>query len=838
MSSPCPTEQQLSNLLDDSLDSSQRELIDEHIESCSRCQEKLDALLAVANDSVSPDSDALKADEAISALIHQLQATPMPKSKTAKVLGHELPFRIGRYEMQKEIGRGGTGRLYLAHDSQLDRQVAVKVLHEHLDDTKTGRDRFLREAKSVATLEHPGIVTIFDVLSADDSPLCLVLELVKGESLSNRLKREQTIDAKTAARFTCEVAVSLQAAHDRGIIHRDVKPSNILIDAKTHVARLTDFGLARSDDVDNRLTIDGQLAGTPAYMSPEQVLQADDINHSTDIYSLGVVLYEMLTGTIPFRGVVRMTLSQILHDEPTSVLQLNDKIPKDLANICQKAMAKETSRRYATSAHFADDLHRFLAGKPVHARPVGRLERGWRLAKRYPRTSILAATFACLLIVVAVGSSHATIFIAKSRDEAQASRQLAEQAAAKANRQRNETLQILKDLTDKVQSEFTQTVVDFDQTEMRLLGTIRSKLESLTNDPNWSIDDDFFSAEAHFVLGQIFYRVEELDRASKEQQLASDYIEAAIKRNETNQEALLLRAKIRDWLSHLATERGDYELAIKLGGDALQSLEVVKRSDANRLKSDEILSQIHDTLGTAHEFHGNFESAIKHYKANISLLRQLVLTKIEDRDELEIELIENTLYLADLFDEDEQTADSIPLYVELVERCDRYLKSHTDDLYVQSILRDCHIQLSKAPVDDSSIQLKHLRTAIELGELVLDEFGDNDILWSQSNLFIRRAQLDAELEAAPTKIQASLANAEDLITALRESPETPLAEHVGLGFFRLAEAKKALDSSRDLDTEYQLAVEYLEIAVEEDPDNPDVNEALRTARQRIGSRSE
>ena len=833
MSSTCPNEQQLSSLLDESLDPDHREQIDEHIETCTECQEKLEVLLVSTHDSVAPETDVVTSDDKISDLIHRLQSTPAPKTKTAKVLGHELPFRVGRYEMQKEIGRGGTGRLYLAHDSQLDRQVAVKVLHEHLDDTKAGRDRFLREAKSVATLKHPGIVTIFDVLSSEESPLCLVLELVKGESLSNRLKREETIDAKTAAQFAREVAIALQAAHETGIIHRDVKPSNILIDAKTHAARLTDFGLARSDDVDNRLTIEGQLAGTPAYMSPEQVLQADHIDRSTDIYSLGVVLYEMLTGTIPFRGVVRMTLSQILHDDPTPVLQLNDKTPKDLANICEKAMSKEASRRYPTAVEFAEDLQRFLTGEPVHARPVGRLSRGWRLAKRYPRTSILATTLACVLLFVAIGSSVAAIFIADSRDEANSSRQLAEKAAAKANRQRNETLQILKDLTDKVQSEFNRTVIDFDETEMRLLGTIRSKLESLTNDPNWSIDNDFFSAEAHFVLGQIFYRVDELDRASKEQQLAGEFIEAEIKKDSQNDEAYVLRAKISDWQAHLATERGDYEKSIKLGNDAIESLKKVKQTDDFQLEVDETLSQIHDTLGTAHEFQGNLETAIQHYRQNTDLLKRLVSMKKQGRDEMEVELIDNTLYLADLYDEEEQSEKSVPLYVELIEHCDRYLKTHTDDLYVQSILRDCHIQLSKDSIDDLSVRLKHLGTAIKLGDLVLDEFADNDIVWSQANLHIRLAKLNSSNGGSASDVQESLKVAEELLNALLDSDEPPMPEYVGLGFFEFAEAKREIEGPAKIDNYYRLAVRYLKIAAQEDPENPNIETPIRIASERI-----
>jgi eukaryotic-like serine/threonine-protein kinase len=302
--------------------------------------------------------------------------------------------RLGRYVLLEEIGSGSFGTVHKALDSELRRTVALKVPHRGgLTDA-----RFLREARSAAALRHPGIVAVYDAGQADGI-WYLVSELVAGQTLAERMKAGRP-SFRLAAQWVVDLADALAHAHHHGVIHRDVKPSNILIDAEGR-PRLTDFGLARCEVADDTATEEGQVLGTPAYMAPEQARgEVKCIDARTDLYSLGVVLYELLTGELPFRGNNRMLLRQVLEEEPQPPRRVQDEVPRDLETVCLKAMAKEPAERYAGAAEFADDLRRFLHGQPVHARPVGPIGRLIRWSRRRPT---LAGLSAALLLVAALG---------------------------------------------------------------------------------------------------------------------------------------------------------------------------------------------------------------------------------------------------------------------------------------------------------------------------------------------------------------------------------------------------------------------------------------------------
>jgi tetratricopeptide (TPR) repeat protein len=302
--------------------------------------------------------------------------------------------RLGRYVLLEEIGSGSFGTVHKALDSELQRTVALKLQHRGaVTDT-----RFLREARSAAALRHPGIVAVYDAGQADGI-WYLVSEFVAGQTLAERLKAGRP-SFRQAAWWVADVADALAHAHRHGVIHRDVKPSNILIDAEGQL-RLTDFGLARRDAADGTVTEEGQVLGTPAYMSPEQARgEVSRIDVRTDVYSLGAVLYELLTGELPFHGNNRMLLRQVLEEEPRPPRRVHDEVPRDLETVCLKAMAKEPADRYAGAAELADDLRRFLQGQPVRARPVGVVGRLIRWGRRRPT---LAGLSAALLFVAALG---------------------------------------------------------------------------------------------------------------------------------------------------------------------------------------------------------------------------------------------------------------------------------------------------------------------------------------------------------------------------------------------------------------------------------------------------
>jgi WD40 repeat protein/tetratricopeptide (TPR) repeat protein/tRNA A-37 threonylcarbamoyl transferase component Bud32 len=305
---------------------------------------------------------------------------------------------VGRFVLEAALGSGAFGTVYRARDPGLDRAVAVKVPRAGTLDGPGVRDRFLREARSAAQLRHPHIVTVHEVGEHDGAPY-LVSDLVEGVTLADRLTTDRP-GLRGAAALVADVADALQYAHAHGVTHRDVKPSNIMLDADGR-PRVMDFGLAKRDAGEVTMTLEGQVLGTPAYMSPEQARgEGHTVDGRSDVYSLGVVLYQLLTGELPFRGSQRMIMHQVLHDEPRPPRQLNDRIPRDLETICLKAMAKEPGRRYQTAADMADDLRRSLRGEPIRARPMGRLERLGRWCRRNP---VVAGLLAALVLVFAGG---------------------------------------------------------------------------------------------------------------------------------------------------------------------------------------------------------------------------------------------------------------------------------------------------------------------------------------------------------------------------------------------------------------------------------------------------
>jgi WD40 repeat protein/tRNA A-37 threonylcarbamoyl transferase component Bud32 len=343
------------------------------------------------------------------------------------------------YEILGELGRGGMGVVYKARQKGLNRSVALKFMRWGAHASAQERARFRSEAEAVARLQHPNVVQVHEVGEQDGRPF-LALEYLEGGSLARQLSGTPR-PARAAAELVETLARAVHAAHGRNIVHRDLKPDNVLL-AADGTPKIADFGLAKLLDDEQGQTGSGSVLGTPSYMAPEQAQgRTRDIGPATDVYALGAILYELLTGRPPFKAETPMdTVLQVISDEPVPPSRLSPKLPRDLETICLKCLEKGARKRYASAAALADDLRRFLAGKPVAVRPVGTAARVWRWGRRNPGWAAALACTAVLLVVIAVGAAVAAVWFAEERHKAQlAERQATQQReAAEANLRRAE----------------------------------------------------------------------------------------------------------------------------------------------------------------------------------------------------------------------------------------------------------------------------------------------------------------------------------------------------------------------------------------------------------------
>jgi serine/threonine protein kinase/formylglycine-generating enzyme required for sulfatase activity len=325
---------------------------------------------------------------------------------------------FGDYELLEEIARGGMGVVFKARQVTLNRIVAVKMILSGLLASPEDVERFHTEAEAAAKLDHPGIVPIYEV-GQHEGQHYFSMGFVDGQSLSARVA-QGPLPAREAAELVRTVAEAVQYAHNKGVIHRDLKPGNVLLDQQGN-PRITDFGLAKLTESHSDLTGTGQILGTPGYMPPEQAAaQAGAVGKLSDIYSLGAILYSLLTGRPPFQAANPLeTLLQVQKQDPVPPERLNPNIPLDLDTIVLKCLDKAPSRRYASARALAEELQRYLAGRPILARPVGRLEYFWRWCRREPVIASLSAAVAVALIVGSIVSGYYGV-LASNRAEGMA----------------------------------------------------------------------------------------------------------------------------------------------------------------------------------------------------------------------------------------------------------------------------------------------------------------------------------------------------------------------------------------------------------------------------------
>lgn len=327
---------------------------------------------------------------------------------------HPVLSHVGRFEIIKKLGEGGFAKVYLANDPFLNRKVALKLLRSSLFYSEDVINRFEREAQAAAILNHPNIVPVYESGSLDGERF-IASAYCEGQTLEQWLAKQDTVEPDSAAAIVAVLADAVEHAHQRGIIHRDLKPANVLLVTKNSKLRsaspldrdpnlpgqlrIADFGLAKhAGTTDQMETTEGSIVGTPAYMSPEQARGKTSIGATSDIYSLGVILYELLTGELPILGDSNIdTLIAIRNQDPKSPRRIRGSIPRDIEAICLKCLAKDSAARYATARELALDLRRWSSGEPILARRTSILERTTKWIRRNP---VLAGAFACVTLAM------------------------------------------------------------------------------------------------------------------------------------------------------------------------------------------------------------------------------------------------------------------------------------------------------------------------------------------------------------------------------------------------------------------------------------------------------
>src|SRR5205823_2062160 len=313
----------------------------------------------------------------------------------------EILGELGDYELLEEVGRGGQGVVFRARQKSLNRTVALKVISLGQWASKAHLKRFRREAEAAASLDHPSIVPIYEV-GEREGACYFSMKFVEGGQLDEVVKRAP-MSIRQAAELIAKVARTVHYAHEHGILHRDIKPGNILLDTKGE-PQLTDFGLARLVEAESTVTRTMEVMGTPSYMAPEQAAgEYTKLSNATDVYGLGAVLYQLLTGHPPFAGSTTYEIIKLLLDsEPRPPRLLNPKIDRELSTICLKCLEKDPRRRYSSALALAEDLEHWLKHEPIRARRIGVFTRGKKWVWRNPTTAVLIASLVALVAAVGV----------------------------------------------------------------------------------------------------------------------------------------------------------------------------------------------------------------------------------------------------------------------------------------------------------------------------------------------------------------------------------------------------------------------------------------------------
>jgi len=606
---------------------------------------------------------------------------------------------LGDYELTEVLGRGGMGVVYKARQVSLNRTVAVKMILSGEYASEEGIRRFQAEAEAAASLEHPGIVPIYEI-GRHQQRHYFSMQFVEGQSL-DAVVREQPLTSRKAGEYLHAIAKAMAYAHEQGVLHRDLKPGNILIDADDQ-PHVTDFGLAKRVDSDSEVTATGQVLGTPSYMPPEQALgEHKKIGPASDVYSLGALLYAVLTGRPPFQAdSAASTLMQVIEQETVEPRTLNPSIDRDLETICLKCLQKDVPERYDNAGELAEELGRYLRGEPIHARPISAPQRFARWCKRKPLIAGLGAAIVLLLVsgtaistYFAVKSSQNATYFRNERDRADIKTEEANDALAQQKLALEETeatidqyvetitnaellreprfQPLLKELLSDARAHYENFIsrhgqgADKAQREKSAeavteIGKLHqqggSKQEALAafqqSLPLWrSLADDYPNqvkfarnlAHSYGYIAVLKSDLGEMDASAAANQQGTSLLEALVKKDPQNQKTRELLAGFYAALAKEKSAKGDLKEAFALASTRLQMLEALQ---AESPMSDEYLYFLViglQDIGDLRRLSGDLSAAKLDYDRAIQIAAPLV-ERNPDREKWDYEYALATLY--------------------------------------------------------------------------------------------------------------------------------------------------------------------------------------------------
>jgi serine/threonine-protein kinase len=533
---------------------------------------------------------------------------------------------IHGFVIERVIGRGGMGIVYLAQHLGLKRKVALKLLQESRTNDPGHVARLKREAAAAARCQHPNLVQIHDIGEHAGQPY-LALEYVEGDHLGRKLAGEPQ-PPRRAAELVETLARAIDHAHSQGVVHRDLKPANVLLTADGQ-PKITDFGLAKLKDSSTQTEV-GAVLGTLAYMAPEQVQsQSDDIGPRTDIHALGEILYEALTGQPPYRAETPQKLIHaILNEEITAPSSRQSGIPRDLEAICLKCLEKEPRRRYDTASALADDLRRFLAGEPVQARSVGPAGRAWRWCRRNPKLASVSAVLAATVLAAISGFTGLTYRhnnqlreevkrtaakAAEARRHYQEARSTIQAMLARLNDRRFAEIPRLKELT----RDLMEDALAFYERTLREVGA---------NDPDIQVD----TARAFGLLSTMRYELGQVDQAERLVQQALDLIARARSADPKNLDYLGLQVECFNRLTNYRLKLGRIHEATADGEETVRLAELLVRETPDHGGNQELLAVCVDSYAGCQYTARHLEEARKLYRRAVEIRDMLDPAKLPE----------------------------------------------------------------------------------------------------------------------------------------------------------------------------------------------------------------